>query len=66
MKEGNYMKKKILAFMLISVMLCGILTSCGEKENSSETTTATTSATNESEQVDLIVFAAASTTEMPT
>ena len=63
MKEGNYMKKKILAFMLISVMLCGILTSCGEKENSSETTTATTSATNESEQVDLIVFAAASMTE---
>lgn len=57
------MKKKILAFMLISVMLCGILTSCGEKENSSETTTATTSATNESEQVDLIVFAAASMTE---
>ena len=49
--------------MLISVMLCGILTSCGEKENSSETTTATTSATNESEQVDLIVFAAASMTE---
>lgn len=57
------MKKKILAFMLISVMLCGILTSCGEKESSSGTTSATTSAANESEQVDLIVFAAASMTE---
>lgn len=57
------MKKKILAFMLISVMLCGILTGCGEKESSSGTTSATASAANESEQVDLIVFAAASMTE---
>lgn len=57
------MKKKLLAFMLISVMLCGVLTGCGENGSSNDATSAAASATNESEQVDLIVFAAASMTE---
>lgn len=57
------MKKKLIALMLVGVMLCGILAGCGGNDSSESTSSASASATDESEQVDLVVFAAASMTE---
>lgn len=57
------MKKNLIALMLVGVMLCGILAGCGGNDSSESTSSASASATDESEQVDLVVFAAASMTE---
>lgn len=57
------MKKKLIALMLVGVMLCGILAGCGGNDSSESTSSASASAADESEQVDLVVFAAASMTE---
>ena len=57
------MKKNLIALMLVGVMLCGILAGCGGNDSSESTSSASASAADESEQVDLVVFAAASMTE---
>ena len=57
------MKKKWIALLLTSGLLAGMLAGCGGNDSSGETTSAPASATGESEQVELVVFAAASMTE---
>lgn len=57
------MKKNLIALMLVGVMLCGILAGCGGNDSSESTSSASASVADESEQVDLVVFAAASMTE---